>query len=48
MPSQMNMKLITLVHVTTVPLSLRFVAGQAAYMRARDLKAMLFHHQGSH
>lgn len=39
MPSQMNMKLITLVHVTTVPLSLRFVAGQAAYMRARGFES---------
>ncbi|NGZ01505.1 MAG: glycosyltransferase family 1 protein [Nitrospira sp. WS238] len=35
----MNEKLITLVHVTTIPLSLGFVAGQAAYMRARGFES---------
>lgn len=30
---------IRLIHVTTVPLSLRFVAGQAAYMRARGFES---------
>ncbi len=35
----MNAKLITLMHVTTVPLSLRFVAGQAAYMRAKGFES---------
>ena len=30
---------IRLIHVTTIPLSLRFVAGQAAYMRARGLES---------
>ncbi len=35
----MNKKLITLVHVTTVPMSLRFVAGQAAYMRTKGFES---------
>jgi glycosyltransferase involved in cell wall biosynthesis len=35
----MNMKLITLVHVTTIPLSLRFVAGQAAYMKTKGFES---------
>lgn len=35
----MNMNLIRLVHVTTIPLSLRFVAGQAAYMRTKGFES---------
>ncbi len=38
-PNHMNTKPVTLVHVTTVPLSLRFVAGQAAYMRMKGFES---------
>ncbi|MBK9307122.1 MAG: glycosyltransferase family 4 protein [Nitrospira sp.] len=35
----MTVSPIRLIHVTTIPLSLRFVAGQAAYMRARGFES---------
>lgn len=39
-PNHMETKLLTLVHITTVPQSLGFVTGQVGYMKARGFKVV--------